>query len=65
MAGSQRAADPTQLLALRLENVTLALAGVAQPQVLVLDGPAVEAMVERTQPRTGDYDKAPRLGMPI
>jgi hypothetical protein len=36
-------------------------------------GPAVRAMVDRTQPttsywpprRTGDYDKAPQLGMPI
>jgi hypothetical protein len=65
-------ANPDTFFLYIVENVLLALAGVAQPQVLELDGPTVQAMVDRTQPtttywptlRNGEYDKAPRLSPP-
>lgn len=65
-------ANPDDFFLYVVENVALAIAGVAEPRVIVLDGPAVQAMVDRTRPtitywptlRTAEYDEAPRLHLP-
>lgn len=61
--------DPDHFYLYVVDNIDKARAGLANPQVLELNGSAVAAMVDRTTPsitywptlRAAEYDSAPRL----